>query len=76
MNSSAIARSGGARMALGPGKYDDLATWVREQAEARGVIVLVLDGKLGSGFSVQATLDVTVRLPALLRHMADDIERS
>ena len=63
-------------MALGPGKYDDLATWVREQAEARGVIVLVLDGKLGSGYSVQATLDVTVRLPALLRHMADDNERS
>ena len=61
-------------MALGPGKYDDLATWVREQAEARGVIVLVIGGKLGSGFSAQATAAVTARLPALLRQLADDIE--
>ena len=61
-------------MALGPGKYDDLATVVPEPAQARGVIVIVIDGKLGGGFSVQANRAVTARLPALLRHIADDIE--
>ncbi len=40
-------------MAYGPGKYDDLATYVREKAEAKGVLILVLDGNRGSGFSAQ-----------------------
>lgn len=63
-------------MALGPGKYDDLATIVREQTDAHGVIVVVLGGKLGSGFCVQAREGVTMtNLPALLRRLADDIER-
>jgi len=63
-------------MALGPGKYDDLATLVREQAAASGVIVMVIDGAGGSGFSVQASPSVTAGLPLLLRHMADEIEAS
>ncbi len=40
-------------MARGPGKYDDLATYVRQQAEAKAVIIIVLGGKKGSGFSCQ-----------------------
>jgi len=63
-------------MPLGPGKYDELATYVREQAQADGVAVIVLNGNKGNGFSLQAPLDVTLRLPALLRFMADEIERS
>ena len=62
-------------MARGPGKYDDLATYVREQANAHGAVVIVIAGDKGSGFSVQATEDVTRRLPALLRSLADDIEK-
>ena len=61
-------------MALGPGKYDDLATLVRERAQARGAIVIVVDGALGSGFSVQADLLLTMTLPALLRAVAAQIE--
>jgi hypothetical protein len=62
-------------MALGPGKYDDLATLVRANTSARGVILLVIEGDQGGGFSVQATADIIVRLPTLLRRIADDIER-
>jgi hypothetical protein len=62
-------------MALGPGKFDDLATIVREQASALGVIVVVIDAPAGSGFSIQATPEVTARLPELLRYLADEIER-
>ena len=61
-------------MALGPGKYDDLATVVLERADAQGVIVLVIGGTLGNGFSVQATAGVTLLMPALLRMLADNIE--
>ncbi len=62
-------------MALGPGKYDDLATLVRDGAKAEGVIVIVLGGSKGSGFSVQAPDVVMAQLPELLRTMADNIER-
>lgn len=62
-------------MAQGPGKYDDLATLVRERSKARGTLVVVVGGNQGSGFSVQtdepAFLDA---LPSLLRSIADQIE--
>ncbi len=63
-------------MPLGPGKYDHLATHVREQAKALGAIVIVFEGDHGSGFSVQAPLNITLKLPALLRTVAADIEAS
>ena len=46
-----------------------------DEAPARGVILLIIDGVLGSGFSVQATAEITAGLPTLLRQMADEIER-
>jgi hypothetical protein len=61
-------------MALGPGKYDDLATAARVAAAARGVILVVFGGLRGSGFSVQADGPTTLQLPSLLRDMADQIE--
>lgn len=62
-------------MARGPGRYDDLATLVRERAAAAGVVVIVLQGRYGEGFSVQ-TLDPTLvsALPNVLRNVADQIE--
>jgi hypothetical protein len=61
-------------MTTGPGKYDDLCTYVREKAEALGVVVLVFDGNNGSGFSVQTPPSLAAALPAMLRDMADQIE--
>ena len=63
-------------MALGPGKYDDLTTQVREQTHARGVILLVFDGDKGSGFSCQTDAIVLARLPAILEDIAKEIRES
>lgn len=61
-------------MALGPGKYDDVCTHVRELAGAETAVVIIVNGKLGSGFSVQSrdpTFDRTV--PGLLETLAAQI---
>jgi hypothetical protein len=60
-----------------PGKYDELCTYVREQAEAGTVILIVLGGNKGHGFSVQTTLeDSRTFLPELLENVAADIRRT
>lgn len=63
-------------MPIGPGKYDEEATLVRERTGAEGVAVLVFGGVRGSGFSVQGPLEMQVALPEILRDMAAGVERS
>lgn len=65
-------------MAFGPGKYDHLCTYVRKQANAKAAIVIIADNSAsnGAGFSVQAPLDLLLTLPAVLRDLADQIEKS
>lgn len=63
-------------MPQGPGKYDDLATYCREQSAAEAVVVLVFGGNQGSGFSVQTKAGVLINMSAALRVMADEIDRS
>lgn len=62
-------------MPLGAGKYDDLASHVREQTEAAAVLVIVLEGKGGSGFSAQgiAPLMRPGRIAWILRAIAAEI---
>jgi len=63
-------------MAIGPGKYDDLCTRVRKQTQARGgVLLIVVDGEQGSGFSAQLTMEQTLLIPQILRDVAERIER-
>jgi hypothetical protein len=59
---------------IGPGKYDDEATLVMQSAHASGVIVIVIGGDRGEGFSIQATLSVSLQLPKILRDMADQLD--
>jgi hypothetical protein len=66
----------GVKMALGPGKYDAVCTVALEAAKAEGVLLIVLGGQFGSGFSVQASPEVLAVLPLLLRQAADEIEGS
>jgi len=40
---------------IGPGKYDDACTIVREMTGADCVLVAVIGGSRGHGFSVQTT---------------------
>lgn len=62
-------------MATGPGKYDGITTLVREQTEAYAVILMVIDGNRGTGFSVQTRDPALVAgLPSFLRIVADEIE--
>lgn len=63
-------------MAVGPGKYDDLCTEIREGTKAEGVILMVFHGDKGSGFSVQAPLDLVLSMPEILRDTAKQIEES
>lgn len=60
-------------MALGPGKYDHLCTYVREQAKAGGALVMVFEGEAGWGFSVQAPPEALLHLESILRHVADTV---
>jgi hypothetical protein len=59
-------------MSIGPGKYDHHATVVRQAENADAVILLVLGGSHGSGFSVQAK-GTLFELPDLLEDMAASI---
>lgn len=62
-------------MAIGPGKYDDVCTRVREEEGATAVAVIIAGGKRGGGFSVQSSsLSFIGILPAILREAADQIE--
>lgn len=63
-------------MPAGPGKYDYLATYCREQTNADVVVVMIRGGS-GSGFSVQTREPIHPHmLAAILRDIAAEIERS
>lgn len=57
-----------------PGVYDEACTVAREVCRAQGVLLIVADGHSGNGFSVQAPLHLMLRIPQVLRHVADQIE--
>lgn len=57
-------------MAVGPGKYDDVCTQARASADAQGTVLIVINGRLGHGFSVQADYTTILRLPDLLEELA------
>lgn len=61
-------------MVFGPGKYDALASHVREQAEAESVLLIVFDGKEGPGFNAQVPSEKLHEVPAMLRVIASQIE--
>jgi hypothetical protein len=59
---------------IGPGKYDDETTRVRQATQAEAVVLIVIGGNKGEGFAVQAPLRVTLALPEMLRDIADKME--
>jgi hypothetical protein len=62
------------KMALGPGKYDGALTEAREKLRCRGAALLVFGGEKGDGFSCQCSIEDLLKLPGMLRFMADEIE--
>lgn len=64
-------------MAIGPGKYDRAATVARESTHAEALVLIVLNGELGSGFSVQAHAPVAPGVLAnMLEHVAQRLRLS
>ena len=61
-------------MPFGPGKYGDALTMARKLCGASAAILIVFDGELGRGFSVQAPAGVLIDIPKMLRNTADSIE--
>lgn len=63
-------------MAQGPGRYDAECSTVMLTTGANTVVLVVVGGDRGSGFSVVSKDPETdSKLPAMLRHMADEIEQ-
>lgn len=69
---------------VGPGKYDDLAMHCLTEAKAEAAVVIIFDGRKGSGMSgkeinydfVSASPQQMKKLPAVLRALANDIENT
>lgn len=61
-------------MTIGPGKYDDLCSYVAQQVgivgTGGGVILIVMGGNKGHGFSCQADLATTLSIPDILEMTA------
>ena len=65
-------------MTFGPGKYDHLTTLVRKRAgvtEGGGVVLIVVGGDKGPGFSVQADFETSLMLPDILEMVAKQMRR-
>lgn len=61
-------------MAKGPGKYDAECTSVHASTKAASVVLIVLGGNRGDGFSVTATADALWAMPDMLREIAKQLE--
>lgn len=57
-------------MPIGPGKYDAALTEAKRLCGATSAVLIVFDGKLGSGFACQTTLEQLAGLPETLESMA------
>ena len=64
-------------MALGPGKYDDVAQQIQEAFAPAACMVIVIAGKRGTGVSAKFDMlspEQAKILPATLREIADGLE--
>lgn len=68
-------------MTFGPGKYDDICTKIRAElgisdySDGGCVVLIVMGGNRGPGFSVQADLESSLLLPDMLEDVARQIRR-
>lgn len=64
---------------IGAGKYDAPCERTLLETRAQAVVLIVLGGDKGSGFSVSGvggTIETTfIKLPAILRGVANEIEK-
>ncbi len=60
---------------IGPGRYDQETREIQAQLSAGAIMLFVVDGERGTGFSVVGPVTVLEHVPRLLRKVADDLER-
>jgi len=61
---------------IGPGRYNEECTELRERLQASGIILAVVGGSKGNGFSLQFVAGPeTAAMPAILRRIAEQIEK-
>ena len=62
-----------------PGKYDDICEEAAKAAGAKVCLLIIGNGNKGHGFSVRienTTIDAVLRIPEVLRSVANDIENA
>lgn len=59
---------------LGEGKYAAECNEILEKTKANSVIIMVFEGYAGNGFSAHVSTPYLMRLPAVLRQVAAQIE--
>lgn len=62
-------------MAVGKGKYDDALTLALEFSYAQEGILVVFNGKGGSGFSVHGSKLRLEKIPEILEHIAKEMRK-
>jgi len=60
-------------MSNGIGKYNDICTEVIESTSAEGAIVIVVNGDVGSGFSIQIPEHLKGVVAGVLEHAAGQL---
>lgn len=60
-------------MPMGGGKYEKALAIAARRAHATSAVLIILDGKRGPGFSIQATLEQLAALPEILEEVAQQI---
>lgn len=64
-------------MPVGPGKYDKECEEILLRDHADVVLVIVIGGKRGDGFSLSGVNPFVIpNIAAILRHVADSIEQT
>jgi len=63
-------------MALGAGKYGDIATELQQRFHAKGIILVVLDGDQGNGIELCGPAILHAGVPGFLEAVAKDIRRN
>ena len=57
-----------------PGKYDEACEKAAEEVDAEGLLLIVINGNKGHGFSCSLTLKLIPAVPKILRAVADMLE--
>jgi hypothetical protein len=61
-------------MAYGAGKYDEECSRIRNELKAESVMLVVIGGPKGSGFSCQASPRDSLRFANVMRNAADQLD--